>query len=64
MSALQLARTVARTCYGCGKPAAPVQIDAARRRPYACPRCLKKLADRIYVPAWAEEAIDELEAAR
>lgn len=64
MTVLQCTRVVARTCYGCGKLTAPEQTDAARRRPYACPRCLKKLADRIYVPAWAEEAIDELEAAR
>lgn len=57
-----LARVAARTCYGCGKPSAPVQTEAARRRPYACPRCLAKLADRLYVPSWVEDAIEEQES--
>lgn len=64
MNTPAMLRSVARTCYGCGKLAAADQTEAARRRPYACLRCLERLSDRMYVPAWVEEALDELVTAR
>jgi hypothetical protein len=50
---------VLRLCYRCGAPSTPNQTPAARRRPYACPRCLAVLAEQTFAPAWVDEALEE-----